>query len=94
MLSRFLSKALFVGLFLLLCLGCSAPKQKVDATFITMTDSYDREVVLEKEPRSIISLSPAITEVIFELGEESVWLELVIFVLSRREPKRFPRWED
>ena len=58
MLSRFLSKALFVGLFLLLCLGCSAPKQKVDATFITMTDSYDREVVLEKEPALLYRFLP------------------------------------
>ena len=91
MLSRFLSKALFVGLFLLLCLGCSAPKQKVDATFITMTDSYDREVVLEKEPRSIISLSPAITEVIFELGEEERLVGISDFCTFPKGTEKIPK---
>lgn len=91
MLSRFLSKALFVGLFLLLCLGCSAPKQKVDTVFITITDSYDREVVLEKEPRSIISLSPAITEVIFELGEEERLVGISDFCTFPKGTEKIPK---
>lgn len=91
MLSRFLAKALFVGLFLLLCLGCSAPKQKVDTVFITITDSYDREVVLEKEPRSIISLSPAITEVIFELGEEERLVGISDFCTFPKGTEKIPK---
>lgn len=32
------------------------------------TDSYQREVVLQKEPQRIVSLSPAITELLFMIG--------------------------
>lgn len=35
---------------------------------LTMTDSYDREVTLEAEPGRIVSLSPSITETIYEMN--------------------------
>jgi iron complex transport system substrate-binding protein len=35
---------------------------------LTVTDSLGREVVLEKAPQKFVSLSPAITEILFALG--------------------------
>lgn len=35
---------------------------------LTITDSYDRKVTLETEPGSIVSLSPSITESIYEMN--------------------------
>ena len=34
---------------------------------ITITDSFDREVTIDSEPKKIISLSPAITEIVYAL---------------------------
>ena len=37
---------------------------------MTIRDSYDREVRIEKEPQRIIALAPNITEIMFALGRE------------------------
>lgn len=43
--------------------------QKAESSvYFQWTDSYDRSVSLDKEPERVISLSPAITEMIFLLG--------------------------
>jgi iron complex transport system substrate-binding protein len=39
--------------------------------FFRMTDSYSREIILDKPPEKIISLSPGITEMLFLLHAES-----------------------
>lgn len=57
--------------------GCSNAKKpgenantKGNTTYpLTIKDSYDREVVIEKEPTKIISVAPNITETIFALGK-------------------------
>ncbi len=36
---------------------------------LTITDSFDREITIEKEPERIIALSPAITEIVYALGK-------------------------
>ncbi len=36
---------------------------------MTVTDSYDRQIVLDKEPERVISIGPNITEIIFALGK-------------------------
>ena len=36
---------------------------------ISITDSFDREVTIDSEPEKIISLSPAITEIVYALGQ-------------------------
>lgn len=36
---------------------------------LTITDSFDREVTIESEPKRIISLAPAITEIVYALGK-------------------------
>ncbi len=39
---------------------------------MTIKDSYDREVIIEKEPQRVISIAPNITETIFALEAESI----------------------
>lgn len=46
----------------------SAPKPR--SVYYSAKDSYGREVVLEKEPQRIVSLSPAITEALYLLGAD------------------------
>ena len=55
--------------FISLCGACLSPKERA-GTFLCMTDSYQREIKLDKAPEKIISLSPAITEMLFLLGAE------------------------
>ncbi|MDR1758055.1 MAG: ABC transporter substrate-binding protein [Bacteroidales bacterium] len=62
----------FAGLccFLFVVWGCKSPSVSSLATeqvFFRETDSYGREVILATPPKRIISLSPCITEMIFEL---------------------------
>lgn len=72
MMTRTLQKLLPViaGIFLLF-FACKGKIENPPAKpFFTWTDSYGREVVLEKVPQRIISLSPGITEMIFMLNSE------------------------
>lgn len=44
-------------------------KQEIVTTYpMTIKDSYDREVVIEAEPKTVISIAPNITETIFALN--------------------------
>ncbi|MCR6544076.1 cobalamin-binding protein [Dehalobacterium formicoaceticum] len=54
-------------LMLSLSLGCtvSMPETKTGTTII---DSVGREVVIKETPKKIVSISPAITEILFALG--------------------------
>lgn len=76
------TKRLF-SVFLTLCIlvlgvtGCSSKnntnttnnKDANTTTYpITITDSYKRQVKIEKEPTSIVSLSPAVTETVYAIG--------------------------
>lgn len=36
----------------------------------TITDSFDRKVTLKKEPQKVVSISPAVTEIVFALGQQ------------------------
>jgi iron complex transport system substrate-binding protein len=64
-----LLKALVYFYFISLCGACLSPVDKA-GTFLYLTDSYNREIKLDKEPQKIISLSPGITEMIFLLHAE------------------------
>jgi len=55
--------------FISLCGACLSPKERA-GTFLCITDSYNREIKLERVPEKIISLSPGITEMLFLLGAE------------------------
>ena len=39
--------------------------------FFTYTDAYGNEVVIQEEPKTIVSVSPTMTEIVFALGEGS-----------------------
>lgn len=45
--------------------GCKSPTKAGQTVFFEWTDSYGREVQLTEEPQRILSLSPAITEILF-----------------------------
>lgn len=74
-----LKKLICLAMVVLLCaVGFGAcQKQNADALNLppegvypmTLTDSMDREVLIEKEPSTIVSVSPSNTEVIFALGK-------------------------
>jgi len=65
-----LLKALVYFYFISLCGACLSPKERA-GTFLCLTDSYNREIILEKAPEKIISLSPGITEMLFLLHAEN-----------------------
>jgi len=55
--------------FISLCGTCLSQKERA-GTFLCLTDSYNREIKLDKAPERIISLSPGITEMLFLLHAE------------------------
>ncbi|HSP20923.1 MAG TPA: ABC transporter substrate-binding protein [Planococcus sp. (in: firmicutes)] len=73
---------LSTGLAALLLAGCgeeAAPAQEEkapeetpaagEAEFpVTLTDAADKEVVIEEEPKAIVSMMPSNTEIVYELG--------------------------
>ena len=66
--------ALFFALLLLASTlffsGCHSPKTSSQEAFFTWEDSYHRHVQLDTAPRRIVSISPAITEVMFLVGAQ------------------------
>ena len=45
---------------------------ETDAPYMTVTDSYGREVIIEKQPVRIVSAAPNITETIYALGKSDL----------------------
>ena len=54
-------------LILLLLASCGGPQQQAPATD-TVTDDYGRSVVVPSSPTRVVSLSPAVTEIMYALG--------------------------
>ena len=52
---------------LLLLASCGGPQQQAPATD-TVTDDYGRSVVVPSSPTRVVSLSPAVTEIMYALG--------------------------
>lgn len=61
-------------LFFLSLTGCKInfSNKKNDEFFLKITDSYNREIILNKKPKRIISLAPNITELIYTLNAENI----------------------
>jgi iron complex transport system substrate-binding protein len=57
--------------FVLLLAACGGPQQQA-ATTDTVTDDYGRTVVIPAHPQRVVSLSPAVTEIMFALGADSL----------------------
>ncbi|MBQ3787908.1 MAG: ABC transporter substrate-binding protein [Bacteroidales bacterium] len=63
-------KPIIMG-FVLLFAACGGPQQQA-ATTDTVTDDYGRTVVIPAHPQRVVSLSPAVTEIIYAIGAESL----------------------
>ena len=63
-------KPIIMG-FVLLFAACGGPQQQA-ATTDTVTDDYGRTVVIPAHPQRVVSLSPAVTEIIYALGADSL----------------------
>lgn len=61
---------LLIGLVLLFT-ACGAPQRQASATD-TVTDDYGRTVVVPAHPQKVVSLSPAVTEIMFALGAQDI----------------------
>lgn len=62
---------LFKLVLLTLCIAaCNSPKKTADDVFFSWKDSYGRHVELATAPERIVSISPAITEVMFLVGAQ------------------------
>ncbi|MBL4930245.1 ABC transporter substrate-binding protein [Clostridium paridis] len=59
-----------ISIFVLV--SCSSNNVEKKDTAIKITDSYNREITLDKAPQRVISVSPGATETIFALGDEKV----------------------
>ncbi len=64
------SKTIIMGVVLLFA-ACGGPQQQA-ATTDTVTDDYGRTVVIPAHPQRVVSLSPAVTEIIYALGADSL----------------------
>ena len=63
-------KPIIMG-FILLFAACGGPQQQASTTD-TVTDDYGRTVVIPAHPQRVVSLSPAVTEIMFALGADSL----------------------
>jgi iron complex transport system substrate-binding protein len=64
------SKLLFWLLLTVAFIGCHSPKTTQKEVFFTWEDSYHRHIELAEAPERIVSISPAITEVMFLVGAQ------------------------
>ena len=62
--------ALFLLGLALFFAACHSPKTASQEAFFTWEDSYSRHVELAEAPQRIVSISPAITEVMFLVGAQ------------------------
>ena len=63
-------KPIIMGVVLLFA-ACGGPQQQATTTD-TVTDDYGRTVVIPAHPQRVVSLSPAVTEIIYALGADSL----------------------
>jgi iron complex transport system substrate-binding protein len=71
-----MKKIVVISIVLILCLSCigcnksnNNTKDTVQGVFpVTIQDSMGREVTIEKEPEKIVSLAPAVTEILYRLN--------------------------
>lgn len=70
--------------------GCKSPEKSKQTSFFEWTDAYNRPVSLEKEPVRIVSLSPAITEIMYLIGAEDKLVGVSDFCNYPEEAKKLP----
>ncbi len=91
----FTQKAQFIVVFVLLLSlsGCKNNKHQegVSKPFLKVTDYYGRNIILQHEPKRIISVSPGITEIIFALGQGQKQIARSEFCLYPKEACSLPK---
>ena len=81
-------------ILILVCFGfsaCKSPQKSKQTYFFQWTDSYGRPVTLEKEPQRIVSLSPAITEIIYLLGAQDKLVGVSDYCTYPKETEQLPK---
>ncbi|MBP5676944.1 MAG: ABC transporter substrate-binding protein [Bacteroidales bacterium] len=81
-------KPLILGLVLLLT-ACGGQQQQT-ATTDTVVDDYGRTVVVPANPQRVVSLSPAVTEIIFALGAQDLLVGRTDFCEYPAEAQQIP----
>ena len=78
--------------FVMLAFACSKQQDKPAQTqnSITIRDYYGRDVTIARNPRRIVSLSPGITELLFDLKEQQRLVGRTDFCLYPAEAKNIP----
>ncbi len=62
----------FLSLLLVLLLASCGQQSRQVQTTDTVTDDYGRTVVVPAQPQKVVSLSPAVTEIMFALGAQDL----------------------
>ena len=62
----------FLSLLLVLVLAACGQQSRQVQTTDTVTDDYGRTVVVPAQPQKVVSLSPAVTEIMFALGAQDL----------------------
>ena len=69
--------------------ACGGPQQQ-DSTTDTVVDDYGRTVVVPAHPQRVVSLSPAVTEIMFALGADDILVGRTDFCEYPDEASQIP----
>ena len=75
--------------FVLLLAACGGQQQQLSTTD-TVTDDYGRTVVIPAHPQRVVSLSPAVTEIMFALGADSLLVGRTDFCVYPAQAEHIP----
>ena len=79
-----------LSLFLIFLLSaCGGPQQQASTTD-TVVDDYGRTVVVPAHPQRVVSLSPAVTEIMFALGADDILVGRTDFCEYPDEASQIP----
>lgn len=68
---KLLAIALVAVLALAGCANSDLNSEESESAYpLTLTDTYGHEVTIEEEPQTVVSVSPALTEIIYSLGAQ------------------------
>ena len=76
-------------LLIFLLAACGGPQQQASTTD-TVTDDYGRTVVVPAHPQRVVSLSPAVTEIMFALGADDLLVGRTDFCEYPDEASQIP----
>ena len=82
------NKLLLLG-FVLLFVACGEQSRQAQTTD-TVTDDYGRTVVVPTQPQRVVSLSPAVTEIMYALGAQDILVGRTDFCEYPAEAQQIP----